>query len=558
MSHLLAVTIGPVQEFIAAARRTRDLWFGSYLLSEISRATAKSVERQGGKLIFPASTDAENVANVILAEMNTGDPKLAAAEAREAAQVRWLEFAADARSAASGVIRADAWDDQVAGVIEFYAAWVPQSDSYQRDRTRVMRLLAGRKNCRNFKQAEFNDRGLPKSSLDGQRPTVLEGPKPGESRETYRRNWPEKLRLSSGEQLDVIGVTKRLGKKPGDSDPRYPSVARVAAETWLQGVRTRHEFHRLKAACQKLVAKGLNTVREEKYQYFPYEGTVICKDRHPDLKNELGLADNDFAEVAAALKDIGGEPSPFLAILVADGDSMGAKLSALSRIEAHQALSGKLAEFASHAHGIVRDQDGVPIYVGGDDVLALLPVHRCLKCARGLRNDFNKRTGMTLSAGIAIGHFMENLEDLRAYGQSAEKAAKSVDGKDALAVHLHKRGSAPVSISGHWESGLDERIEKLAHLVNQGIIPSKLPYELRAMARLYENWVDAEQAEAAIKIDLVRLIARKQSKGVETVREALKQETQGMNARKLLTFAEELLIARQFAAAFRQGGEAAK
>ena len=48
MSHLLAISVGPVQEFIAAARRTRDLWFGSYLLSEISRAVAKAVERKRG------------------------------------------------------------------------------------------------------------------------------------------------------------------------------------------------------------------------------------------------------------------------------------------------------------------------------------------------------------------------------------------------------------------------------------------------------------------------------------------------------------------------------
>jgi hypothetical protein len=37
---LLLITIGPVQEFIAAARRSRDLWFGSWLLSELSKAAA--------------------------------------------------------------------------------------------------------------------------------------------------------------------------------------------------------------------------------------------------------------------------------------------------------------------------------------------------------------------------------------------------------------------------------------------------------------------------------------------------------------------------------------
>ena len=50
--HLLAIALGPVQEFISAARRTRDLWFGSYLLSEISKATAKLVNEAGGILIF--------------------------------------------------------------------------------------------------------------------------------------------------------------------------------------------------------------------------------------------------------------------------------------------------------------------------------------------------------------------------------------------------------------------------------------------------------------------------------------------------------------------------
>ena len=384
MSHLLAISVGPVQEFIAAARRTRDLWFGSYLLSEVSRAVAKAIENQGGRLIFPASSNpevAENVANVILAELVAGDPKEVAAKAKEAAQKQWLEFAEDARSEASGVTRADIWEDQVDDVIEFYAAWVPRSDNYQHDRAHVMRLLAGRKNCRDFKQPEYNDTGLPKSSLDGQRPTVLVGPKPGESRETYRDDWPKTLRLASGEQLDVIGMTKRLGKKIGDSDPSYPSVARVAAETWLRGVRGRSEFEDLKNACQKL--KGLNTVREERYQYFPYEGTVIYRDRHADLRKELGLGDNDLDAVAAALKEIGGEPNPYLylAVLVADGDSMGAKLSELSRVEDHQTFSGKLADFASHAEEIVRDQDGVPIYAGGDDVFALLPVHRCMKCA---------------------------------------------------------------------------------------------------------------------------------------------------------------------------------
>lgn len=95
-THLLALTVGPVQDFIAAARRTRDLWFGSYLLSEVSKAAAKAVGDHVGinKLIFPApNNDADlqrgsplNVANVILAEVGDSDPAPVAREAKEAAR----------------------------------------------------------------------------------------------------------------------------------------------------------------------------------------------------------------------------------------------------------------------------------------------------------------------------------------------------------------------------------------------------------------------------------------------------------------------------------------
>lgn len=56
MAHYLFLfTIGPVQEFIAAARRTRDLWAGSQLLSELSRTIAIALRDETKEnLIFPA------------------------------------------------------------------------------------------------------------------------------------------------------------------------------------------------------------------------------------------------------------------------------------------------------------------------------------------------------------------------------------------------------------------------------------------------------------------------------------------------------------------------
>jgi CRISPR-associated protein Cmr2 len=552
MSHLLAISIGPVQEFIAAGRRTRDVWFGSYLLPEISRTVAQAVEAESrkGKLIFPAKSNAGNVANVILAELPGGDPKEIAAAAKEVAKSRWREFADDAFRQINGFIRTDIWDDQVDDVIEFYAAWVARTEDYREDRRKVMRLLAGRKNCRDFQSAKGRA-GVPKSSLDGRRETVF---KDGD-----REAWTKKLRLLPGEQLDVVGVTKRLGKERGESVPRYPSVSRVAAETWLSGARKRNsnDLKKLNDACKKLVVKGLNTVREENYQYFPYEGTVIFKDRHPDLQNELGLANEDLIELKAALKSIGVEPNPYLAVLVADGDRIGAAIAQIDSPDKHRDFSTALDEFADEARKIVAKCNGVLVYAGGDDVLAFLPIDQCLKCSRDLHEDFGKRLdgygSPTLSVGIAIGHFMENLEDLLEYGRTAEKAAKKPD-RDGLAVHLHKRGGSPIRIRAKWGENPDDRLIHFAELMNGKIIPTKLPYELRSMAKLYENWTKSAEA---IQQDLYRLIAKKSSIGENTVREVLKNSISDMDSNKLLSFAEELLVSKQIAVAMKQaGGEA--
>jgi CRISPR-associated protein Cmr2 len=43
MNYLISIALGPVQDFISTARRSRDLWFGSWLLSELSKAVAHEI-----------------------------------------------------------------------------------------------------------------------------------------------------------------------------------------------------------------------------------------------------------------------------------------------------------------------------------------------------------------------------------------------------------------------------------------------------------------------------------------------------------------------------------
>jgi CRISPR-associated protein Cmr2 len=606
--HLLAISIGPVQDFIAAARRTRDLWFGSHVLSEISKAAAKAVADQVGldALIFPAPEAADEllpldteatlaVANVILARLPSGTvPADVAKVAKQAAESRWRELANDARKEAKQravQICEDVWHDQVDDVVEFYSAWaeLPSVVEYRETRKLVMRLLAGRKACHNFVMAKGRAK-LPKSSLDGARETVLDSHTKGSGR----------LPLADGEQLDVVGLTKRLA----GGGQSYPSVARIAADPWLRTLADSEphasSFARLKAVCKQLVDKELLRCSEMPSATFPYDGTAIFLNRHTDLAKESGQEKSvlePLADVVGELtrpfsRDGLGQPSPYLAILVADGDRMGAAISEIRTPEDHQRFSRELSSFAERARQIVRDANGVCVYAGGDDVLAFAPLDSCLSCARELHSAFCTMMGgwktsedqsPTLSVGIAIGHFMEPLEDLLGFGRAAEQAAKKsvelggTEERNALAVVVRTRGAAPISVRDNWkqcddDAALDQRLIHWAELFANGSLPNKLAYELRQLVAVYERWPTEtiSQRETLQKVlgkDVRRLLKRKQTDLVDEERDddgdLKRRDRRFLNDRvdsiksvaALKSLAEELLIAQQISGALPQKSE---
>ena len=69
--YLVTLSLGPVQSLIEAARRTRDLWCGSWLLSEAARAAARVMHQaQPGCLIFPSP---DNPDQELLPQREPGD-----------------------------------------------------------------------------------------------------------------------------------------------------------------------------------------------------------------------------------------------------------------------------------------------------------------------------------------------------------------------------------------------------------------------------------------------------------------------------------------------------
>lgn len=344
---------------------------------------------------------------------------------------------------------------------------------------------------------------------------------------------------------------------------------------------------KLAEECRKLGAKVISRVDTDKFHHyagFPYDGTAVYRNRYEDLAHEGGIERRDLAELERALDRLAkpsrqgglgfGDPHPYLAVLVADGDRMGKLIAALGSPEDHRSFSRKLAEFAKAAEKIVKQHNGVCIYAGGDDVLALVPVDKCLDCARALHDRFASLVGpaappdlaATFSVGLAVGHFMEPLEDLRNYARAAEKAAKNATPdtdamqihaeRNGLAVFVHPRGGVPFGVReqfGEEEDSIEKRLRAWAELFGRGALPNKLPYEVRQTARQYEGWENEASVRQALQPDLLRLLKRKDVRLKDREKTWVEARLRGIgSAAGLHRLAAEMLVAQHIGQAVRQ------
>lgn len=451
---VIAIGIGPVQEFIAAARRTADLYAGSDLLVQVVGAAAATFD--DAERIFP-SQPASGGANKILAVVED-DPAVRAGRAREAARealnAAWQETRAELRPGVANLIDWKRADRQIDQFLEFYAAWTRYARSYDQARARAERLLAARKTLRDFPPS-LEDDGYPRSPLDVAQASVVSERGRLRVRDGLVAQYP--LWLKKTEVLDAVSVLKRVRGVTG-----------------------------------KIGGAGQATLSTR---------ALAQRSQDPTHTDPKPSADRD-PEGEEFVPDY-----PYYAIVVADGDRMGQLLSRPATegedLESeHRAIAQDLDWFAQSVPSLTQDHHGQLVYCGGDDVLALLPVTEVIKFADALRTSFEGALAgkVTLSAGVAIVHYLEPLSVGLRRGREAERLAK-VD-RDSLAVSVHTRGGAPVSMAQRWS---EHPLSTWLELSRQGVIGRGVPYEFR---RLAQEWPDGLDP-AALRAEMVRILRRK-------------------------------------------------
>ena len=271
------------------------------------------------------------------------------------------------------------------------------------------------------------------------------------------------------------------------------------------------------------------------------------------LLDKVGISPNIFKEVirfdsVEKIANNNTDGSPYVAIIAMDGDEMGKWIcgaktpdlykqicdnaknflteEALKDIKRpisaayHLQFSETLANFANHLAGkIVEQYKGQLIYAGGDDVLAMLPADKAIKCARALRavfrgikeelpDEINKfdidieqngfvRCGKDyelmvpgptadVSCGIAIGHKNHPLQHLVQEAQRAEKRAKNEYNRSAFAISLMKRGGEQINWGAKWDWKAIDLYDKYRKLRDKDIISARFPYALAGFLKPYK------------------------------------------------------------------------
>lgn len=515
-SKILHFSIGPVQGFVAQARRTRDLWSGSFLLSWLAGQAIAEVRRQQATIVFPVVADKDTVTDPIMAAIedkpltNDPTPQIGSLPNRFKAEVHdgfnaeevgravsqawqdlaeavWKQFVVQVEDSGNGT-RA-IWNRQVNGFWEI--SWVLDTDPGDGSDAR---WLDARKNWRDrWPEPEAGDHCALMGDLQELSGFVRAHGKSKQDDfwEALRRR-VGRLELRDNERLCAIALIKRLFPKlekaaleraigwvPGGQMEvvgNWPSTAYMAAIPWLRDfVDDEGRTEQLRQYEDQVLEAAGNEVRGERSTQIkslkPLE-ELAWLDGNFFLPAALAnasdtpLAKNESARGALTykLKDLQDDDpaQPYYALLLLDGDRLGRHLST----DNPDTISRALARFSREVADCVREHDGVTLYAGGDDVMALLPYDRALECAVDLRTAYGKAFAdptFTASASVVYAHYHLPLREvLREAHRQLDEVAKEGNGRDSVALTWFKASGRAAEWVSTWSDA--DGVQSAKHL----------------------------------------------------------------------------------------------
>lgn len=174
-------------------------------------------------------------------------------------------------------------------------------------------------------------------------------------------------------------------------------------------------------------------------------------------KDEEGDQDNDESFIEALKRNLPEKFKPYhkyMAIIKADGDKIGSTISGLNgNIDELRKFSQGLLNWAFASDKVVRNYGGIPIYIGGDDLLLFAPITCKGKTIIDLIDDIDisftsamsdfSKTSLSLSYGISITYYKFPMFEAISKVDDLLKQAKnySVD-RNAICIRILKHSGS--------------------------------------------------------------------------------------------------------------------
>lgn len=444
MTHLFLFTIGPVQSFIAQARKTQDLYAGSRILSRLIKTAGKAYKKEfpDGNIIFPSGLpDVKNNAslpNRFLARLPvqkfTDKELIRRAQNIKNEIDKELNKIADdsiADAKKNGAIKENlpvGFHKQLNSHLDIFWAFESinneEEDAFSKAYRRLEQKVGAIKNVRPFEQYQYaevdkdfayvenyGERGR-KCSVDGVNNALFFRKVTDKEKKGYfdlagEAQPLETFYLNPGEALSAVSFVKRF--YPDTST--FPSTSKVALmydEAQLDEEKEEYLdlFKKLFSNDkQELIKACFATVEKLKRKRIEFNGILDINNNFDyqylfeENINQENFPNQEQRELLQALQQ---ELKPFLktryyALIHFDGDSMGKWLAGEYNItkkdleEFHETLSKSLNRFATEAQGILdNDQIGRTIYAGGDDFMGFVNIHHLFRVTNELRAKFHE------------------------------------------------------------------------------------------------------------------------------------------------------------------------
>jgi len=180
----------------------------------------------------------------------------------------------------------------------------------------------------------------------------------------------------------------------------------------------------------------------------------------------------------------------YIAIIYADGDNLGSYIKKQSDVTK---VSQKLFEFDKKAGKTINSYGGLPIFIGGDDLIIFAPLLNRGKTVFDLLNSLSQdytdtleTTESTLSFGVSLTYYKYPLyEALTKARNTLFGVAKQYQGKNAVAISTQKHSGQSFDFCiGKSEKSYDEFLRLISSVLNEEI---ELPHAVHQKLQKYQD-----------------------------------------------------------------------